>query len=85
MLSSHLYVPNMMLNCLREKTLCVHPKYEHAAGCKKGKGSHALNCLIFQLCWQSERSKVVGSFFFSRSVIGEEYRLAFKLLWEIGY
>lgn len=63
----------------------MHPKYEHAPGCKKGKGSRALNCLIFQLNWQSEKSKVMGSFLFSCPVIGEKYKLAFKLLWEVGY
>jgi len=70
----------MMLNCLREKTLRMHPKYEHAPGCMKGKGSRALNCLLFQLCWQRERSKAVESFLFSCPVIEEKYRLAFKLL-----
>lgn len=81
MLSSHLHTPNMMLNCLRER---IHPNYERAPGCKKGRGSRALNCLIFQRYCQNE-SRAVGTFLSYCPVTGEKYRLALELLREVGY
>lgn len=81
MLSSHLHTPNMMLNCLRER---IHPNYERAPGCKKGRGSRALNCLIFQRYCQNE-SRAVGTFLSYCPATGEKYRLALKLLREVGY
>lgn len=70
----------MMLNCLRER---IHPNYERAPGCKKGRRSRALNCLIFQRYCQNE-SRAVGTFLSYCPATGEKYRLALKLLWEVG-